>query len=134
MNTPQTPAADEPAQPDLAIRTMVYGENPHPPGGISILLSVKSNVAAPNTKIKIALPRGAILLNGVNTWSGDLAAGQTIYLNLLVVIKSLSRAGRLRVDGSFPLPDGAKVARTHTLFARQVADGRIEVSSQPFSK
>ena len=129
----QTPATPETPQPDLTIRTVVYGENPHAPGGISILLSVQPTVEAPNTRIAVGVPEGAIFMNGSQTWQGDLKAGQSIYLNLLLTIKSLSKADTLRFEAVFDLEDGSQVARTRTLYLHPVADGKIEFSDQPYS-
>ena len=130
MPTPDTP---ETTQPDLTIRTVVYGENPHAPAAVNVLLSVKPSVNAPNTRVEILLPDGVMVTSGSSTWNGDLKAGQFIYLNLLLRFKSLAKAEPLWFNAAFSLPDGSEFTRHHPLFARPVADGKIEISTQPFS-
>lgn len=117
----------------MAISTIILGENPHPAGGLPVTLRVKSSVNTTEARVTIKLPTEVTMLTGTETWTGDLKAEQELYLNLTLAIPKLSRADTIWFEAVGALPDGGSYTKTYALFVRPTADGKIEVSTTPFS-
>jgi len=128
-----TAPASVAATPDMAIKIVLGGENPHPLGGMPLLLSLQPNVEAPNTNVTISMPSDAVMLTGSQAWAGDLHANQGLYLSLMVQIDTLSGPGFIQVDSiSYP-KDAPKLAKTYKIYLRPTADGKVEFSQTPYS-
>jgi hypothetical protein len=119
--------------PEMIISTIILGENPHPAGSLPVTLRVQSSVATSQAQVNIKLPAEVIMLSGKDSWTGDLKAGQSLYLNLILAIPKLSKADTIWIEAVGTLADGGSYSKTYTVFVRPTADGKIEVSTTPFS-
>ena len=119
--------------PAMTISTVILGENPHPAGGLPVTLRVKSSVDTSESRVTIKLPANVSLLTGTEAWTGDLKAEQELFLNLTLAIPALSRADTIWFEAVGALPDGGSYTKTYALFVRPAPDGKIEVSTTPFS-
>jgi hypothetical protein len=119
--------------PEMVIKMEVFGENPHPLGGMAMLLSLQPNVDAPNTNVTITMPSDLNVITGSKAWAGDLKANQGLFLNIMVQIDSLKGPGFIQVDSiSYP-KNALKLAKTYKLYLRPTADGKnVEFSQMPF--
>ena len=72
-------------------------------------------------------------IRSTDTWTGDLKAQQNLYLNLVMSIPKLSRAGTIWFEAVGALSNGGSYTKTYALFVRPQSDGKIEVSATPFS-
>ena len=129
----RTPTASGTVLPAMTISTIILGENPHPAGSLPVTLRVKSSVDTTEARVTIKLPADATMLSGADTWTGDLKAEQELYLNLTLAIPKLSRADTIWFEAVGALPGGGSYTKTYALFVRPAADGKIEVSTTPFS-
>ena len=119
--------------PAMTIATIILGENPHPAGGLPVTLRVKSSVDTAEARITIKLPAEVTMLTGTEAWTGDLKAEQELFLNLTLAIPALSRADTIWFEAVGALADGGSYTKTYALFVRPAPDGKIEVSTTPFS-
>lgn len=124
--------AEAAASPEMAIKIILGGENPHPYGGMPLMLSLTPNVAAPNTNVIITMPSDLSMITGAQAWAGDLKANQGLYLSLVVQIDQLAQPGFIQVDSvSYP-KDEPKLVGSYRLYLRPTADGKVEFSQMPF--
>jgi len=119
--------------PEMTISTIILGENPHPAGGLPVTLRVKSSIDTSEARVTIKLPAEVSMLTGTEAWTGDLKAEQELYLNLTLSIPKLSKADTIWFEAVGALPGGGSYTKTYALFVRPAPDGKIEVSTTPFS-
>jgi hypothetical protein len=129
----RTPTVVRTVLPAMTISTIILGENPHPAGGLPVTLRVKSSVDTAEARVTIKLPEEVTLLTGKEVWTGDLKAEQELFLNLTLAIPALSRADTIWIEAVGALSNGGSYIKTYALFVRPAPDGKIEVSTTPFS-
>lgn len=119
--------------PAMTISTIILGENPHPAGGLPVTVRVKSSVDTSEARVTIKLPAEVVMLTGKEAWTGALKAEQELFLNLTLSIPSLSKADTIWFEAVGALPGGGSYTKTVPLFVRPSPDGKIEISTTPFS-
>ena len=128
-----TPTGARTVLPAMTISTIILGENPHPASGLPVTLRVKSSIDTSQVRVTIKLPAEVIMLTGKEAWTGELKAEQELFLNLTLATPALSKADTIWIEAVGALPDGGSYTKTYALFVRPAADGKIDVSTTPFS-